>query len=123
MRRGGQVNGVVTLVTFFCALCLAMFAVLSLSTADRERELTELALRRTAEYYEADRQATERLAALNKESRPEGEETAFAVPAGEDLMLEVTTRREGGAERVLRWQTVYRGDWEAEDTMKVWTGD
>ena len=38
MKRTGQISGVVSLVSFFCALCLAVFAVLSV----RERLLARL---------------------------------------------------------------------------------
>ena len=64
MKRGGGVSGAVSLVMIFCVLCLAVFAVLTLATADRERNLAQLTAQRAEAYYEADRQATEVLAAM-----------------------------------------------------------
>ena len=63
MKRGGGVSGAVSLVMIFCVLCLAVFAVLTLATADREAKLAEMTARSAADYYEADRRAVE-IAAL-----------------------------------------------------------
>jgi len=123
MKRGGQISGVVSLVTFFCALCLAVFAVLTLSTANREHNLTRLAEERAAAYYQADRQAVEAVAAMAEAPLAEGEESGLAFPVGDDLLLEVVLRGEGGANRVVRWQTVFRGDWKPDETIKVWDGE
>ena len=123
MKRGGQISGVVSLVTFFCALCMAVFTVLTLSTANREYSLTRLAEERAAAYYLADRQAVEQVAAMAATPLPEGEESGIAFPVGDDLMLEVVLRGEGGTNRVLRWQTVYRGDWQPDTSIKVWSGE
>lgn len=123
MKRGGQISGVVSLVTFFCALCMAVFAVLTLSTANREYSLTRLAEERAAAYYLADRQAVEQVAAMAATPLPEGEEFGIAFPVGDGLMLEVVLRGEGGTNRVLRWQTVYRGDWQPDTSIKVWSGE
>ena len=64
MKRGGTMTGAVSLVMIFCVLCMAVFAVLTLSTAVREQSLAELTAQRAAEYYEADRQATSIAAAV-----------------------------------------------------------
>ena len=120
MKRSGQINGVVSLVSFFCALCLAVFAVLTLSTANREQTLTELAEARAAAYYEADLRAVE---ALSAAELAEGETIELSFPQGEHLLLEVSAVREGGALRVTRWQSVYSGDWNADQSINVWTGD
>lgn len=120
MKRAGQISGVVSLVSFFCALCLAVFAVLTLSTAKREQTLTELAEARAAAYYEADLQAIE---ALNGAGLAEGETFEASFPQGEHLLLEVAAVREDGALRVTRWQSVYHGDWNADQSIKLWTGD
>ena len=66
MKRGGGVSGAVSLVMIFCVLCLAVFAVLTLATADREAKLAEMTARSAADYYEADHRAVEIAAALHK---------------------------------------------------------
>ena len=64
MKRSGGVSGAVSLVMIFCVLCLAVFAVLTLSTAVREQGLAELTAQRAREYYEADAEAVAALVAI-----------------------------------------------------------
>ena len=122
MKRGGSVSGAVSLVMIFCVLCLAVFAALTLATAERERGLSELSAQRAAEYYAADRRAVEIAAALAAGEIPEG--VAFSLPAGGDLMLEVRLEiSEAGEISVLCWRTVYSGGWDVDDTITLWDGD
>ena len=139
MKRGGSVSGAVSLVMIFCVLCLAVFAVLTLATAERERGLSELSAQRAAEYYEADRRAVEIAAALAAGETPDDvsvesavstgpsgtvREASFTLPAGGDLLLEVRLEiDEGGKISVLCWRTVYAGDWDVDDTITLWDGD
>lgn len=137
MKRGGSVSGAVSLVMIFCVLCMAVFSVLTLATAVREQGLTELTARRAAEYYEADRQAVELLSALLTEgpapdmgvdwSVTRGEEGSlveFTIPVGEEQGLEVRAllRQDAAGWEILRWRTVYTGDWEANETIEIWDG-
>ena len=141
MKRGGGVSGAVSLVMIFCVLCLAVFAVLTLATADRERNLAQLTAQSAAAYYEADRQAVEIVAAL-RENRElttdipvehifstdldgQTESASFTVPIGEEqgLNVEVMLRDVDGSFRILRWQTAYTGGWETDDTLELWSGD
>ena len=127
MKRGGSISGAVTLVMIFCVLCMAVFASLTLMTAKREAALTELTAQRAREYYEADRLATEKVAALARGEVPgdvtvSGETASFAVPAGGSLLLEVQVRLDESGCSVEKWSTVYDGDWETDDTIEVWGG-
>ena len=141
MKRGGGVSGAVSLVMIFCVLCLAVFSVLTLATADRERNLAELTARSAAAYYEADWQAVEIAAALREgrtfpmdievehtiASYPGGsvELASFTVPISDEqgLEVELLLRDLDGSFKVLRWQTVYTGGWETDDTLDLWSGD
>ena len=123
MRRGGQVTGLVSLVLIFCVLCLSIFAVLAWAAADRERALTELNLRRSAEYYAADAAAVAWRAELEGSDIPLGAEVSRAFSAGEDRTLYVTVRREDEGFRVLRWETRYTGAWNADEHIEVWSGN
>lgn len=139
MKRGGGVSGAVSLVMIFCVLCLAVFSVLTLATAERERGLSELSAQRAAEYYAADRRAVEIAAALAAGETPEDvevesavstgpagtvREEAFTLPAGGDLLLEVRLEiGERGEITVLTWKTVYAGDWNVDGTITLWDGD
>ena len=135
MRRGGSVSGAVSLVMIFCVLCLAVFATLTYVSADRERQLSELAAQRAAEYYAADAEATRIVAALARGERPDADYdptdvypdspfVAFRVPAGGEQELSVRVRlHPDGTYDILRWETVYAGDWETNDTIDIWDGD
>lgn len=131
MKRGGGVSGAVSLVMIFCVLCLAVFAVLTLATADREAKLAEMTARNAADYYEADRRAVEVVAALQKGTSVPGDITvtwsgdvaSFTVPIGEDQSLDAAVRVEAGKPcEILRWRTVYTGTWEPEEYLNVWDG-
>ena len=139
MKRGGGLSGAVSLVMIFCVLCLAVFAVLTLATANRERQLSELTAERAAEYYAADAEATRIVAALARGEMPDAEITwadtstrdvpweiaEFAVSAGgeQELQVQVYLTPGSGRYRITRWQTAYTGDWEMNDTIELWDGD
>ena len=133
MRRGGSVSGAVSLVMIFCVLCLVVFTVLTLSTAVRERHLSELTAERAGAYYQADAKAVETVAALRRgEVSPQVRVTPeedgatlaeFSIPAGGDQSLEVAVRLTDTEYEILRWQTVYTGSWEIDDTIEVWDGN
>ena len=141
MRRGGGVSGAVSLVMIFCVLCLSVFAVLTLSTAVREEKLTSMAAQSAADYCEADRQAVEVVAALRDGralpmdmevqrvsagySDGAEETAAFSVPFGEDQELQVEVLlgdKDGKTFKILRWQTVYTGQWQPDEFMDLWGG-
>lgn len=142
MKRGGGVSGAVSLVMIFCVLCLAVFSVLTLATADRESKLSAMTARNAADYYEADRLAVSVVAALRDRSAlpadveiahhiyafyPDGsvEDAEFSIPIGDNQALDVAVRLRDQAGKtcdILRWQTVYTGSWEPVDTLPVWDG-
>lgn len=131
MKRGGGVSGAVSLVMIFCVLCLAVFAVLTLATADREAKLAEMTARNAADYYEADRRAVEAAAALQRGKDVSaditvtwsGDVASFTVPIGEDQALDAAVRVQDGKPcEILRWRTVYTGTWEPEEYLNVWDG-
>ena len=132
MRRSGGVSGAVSLVMIFCVLCLSIFSVLTLATADRESKLSEMTARNAEEYYRADYSATVIAAALQKgaplpegldvEVTWEGDTASFLLPMGDSLGLDVALSVHGGGYEILRWQTVYVGSWEPDDHLNVWDG-
>ena len=128
MKRSGGVSGAVSLVMIFCILCLVIFSVLTLASADREYRLSEMSARNAAEYYRADYEATVIVAALRGGTEPEadidwdGETAMFLLPMGESLGLDVAVSVHGGAYEILRWQTVYLGNWEPDEFLNLWEG-
>lgn len=132
MKRSGGVSGAVSLVMIFCVLCLAVFSVLTLATADRERKLTEMAAKNAADYYRADYDATRVAAALQSGgSIPDdldidifwdGDTASFLLPIGDSLGLDVAVAVQDGGCQVLRWRTVYTADWEPDGFLNLWNG-
>lgn len=140
MKRGG-VSGAVSLVMIFCVLCLAVFAVLTLATADREAKLTAVTAQNAADYYAADAAAVEIVAALrdgrtlpmdveiehvfSEYADGPAQTAAFSVPVGEDQTLRVEVQLMDKGQKtckILRWQTEYTGEWEPEEYMDLWDG-
>ena len=130
MRRSGGISGAVSLVMIFCVLCLAVFSVLTLATADRESKLSEMAARSAAEYYRADYEATVIAAAL-KNGSPlpadveiiwDGDTASFRLSVGDRLGLDVAIAVHGGECEILRWQTAYTGGWEPDGYLNLWDG-
>lgn len=133
MRRSGGVSGAVSLVMIFCVMCLAVFSVLTLATADREAKLSEMAAGHAEEYYRADYSATVIAAALrNGSPLPadldvdivwDGDTASFLLPVGDSLGLDVAVSLRGGEYKVLRWRTVYTGSWEPDGFLELWDGN
>lgn len=131
MKRGGGVSGAVSLVMIFCVLCLAVFAVLTLATADREAKLAEMTAQNAADYYEADRRAVEVAAALQRgKSVPgdvavtwSGDVASFTIPISGDQSLDAAVRVQAGKPcEIIRWRTAYTGAWEPDEYLNVWDG-
>ena len=132
MRRSGGVSGAVSLVMIFCVLCLAVFSVLTLATADREAKLSEMTARSAEEYYRADHDATVIAAALRSGSPIpadldvaiawDGDTASFRLPVSDSLGLDVALSIHGGTYEILRWQTVYTGSWEPDEFLDLWDG-
>ena len=128
MKRSGGVSGALSLVMIFCVLCLSVFSVLTLATADREARLSEMTARSVEEYYRADYDATVIVAALCSGTNPDveidwdGDTASFLLPIGESLGLDVAVSVHGGTCEILRWQTVYTGNWEPDTHLGLWDG-
>ena len=134
MKKSGGVSGAVSLVMIFCVMCLAVFSVLTLATADRESKLSEMAAQSAAEYYQADYNATVIVAALkNGSPLPPGLDVditwdrdngtaSFLLPVGDSQGLDVAVSLQNGEYEILRWQTVYTGSWEPDNFLVLWDG-
>ena len=48
---------------------------------------------------------------------------SFTVPIGEDQALDAAVRvQAGGPCEIVRWRTIYTGEWEPEEYLNVWDG-
>lgn len=117
-----------SLLVIFAVLCLAVFALLSLSTAQAEKRLSDASLAAVSAYYEADRQAEEIFACLRSGEHP-GEVTCtnniyrYDCPISDAQVLSVELRLEDGSWTILRWQAVSAAEMGADDILAVWDGE
>lgn len=115
-----------SLLVIFAVLCLAVFALLSVSAVQAERRLADAAVRSVTDYYEADLLAEEIFARLRNGENPAGVRQTgdcyeFAVPVSDRQTLLVQLRRREDRWEILRWQAVTE-DVESDDTLDVWKG-
>ena len=124
-----------SLLVIFAVLCLTVFALLSLSTVQSDGRLSDKTLEATVGYYEADSRAEEILSSLRCGFIPEGvtkgdmvtgftgDIYSYSVAITDSQALEVDVIIKGSDYRILRWQTVSTTDWQADESINVWSGD
>lgn len=128
--------GTVTLVMLFSVMCLCIFALLSLSTARSELNLSERYADSVSNYYAADTTAVQiqnrLITAPSSDAElrrltDEGIEIAVAdgivsygIAIDDELTLIVELAQEDFS--ALTWQVVATGDWEANTNIEVWDG-
>jgi len=115
-----------SLLVIFPVLCLTVFAMLSLSTAQADKRLADTSIQAVADYYEADSRAEEILSRLRTGQIPDevtknGNVYSYScvISPTQSLFVEVA---EDGWE-VLRWQSVSTADWQTDDSMELWRGN
>ena len=116
--------GICSLFVTLAVICIAVFSVLSLSTANAGKRLSVIYAENAYEYYSADLTANEILASIRSGDIPEGIEEesgifSFSVPqnASEDLFVEVEVSESGY--KILRWQSVRTAEWESDDKIDL----
>ena len=143
-RKSPRINiGSASLVVIFATLCLTVFAVLSLTTANAERKLAEKAAQAVQDYYAADlacaRKAEEIAGILalplddgDREERLRqlgaqlsGSVISFQekIDVNQRLLVELQPLEEGGGFRVLKWQALDVGEWNPDRGIAVWEGN
>ncbi len=116
-----------SLMVIFAVLCLITFAVLSLSTAQADRRLSEASARTVYDYYTADAEANRILYEIRIGSVPGGVQVdgniySYSCAISDSKTLFVTVEADGMDYNILRWQEVYTADWNADTSMDVWPG-
>ncbi len=136
--------GIVTVTVLFVVLAMTIFAVLALSTARQEAELSEKYAAAVTDYYAADAQCVDAVNALAAAWRAGEDAEALAESlggdalweggdlvvslrraAGEHTAIDVTVRLygEGGGFNIQCWrQTSTDTDWTPDETLPVWRG-
>ena len=116
-----------SLLMVFGVLCLTVFALLCLSSAQAEWRLSQAAARSVAAYYDAENEAEEIFARLRRGERvPDAEETdgryCYSCPISENSRLEVVLSKEGENWKILRWQVISQPEERTEAYLPLWTG-
>lgn len=126
--------GGISLLVVFAVLCLTVFALLALTTAQANVRLADASARAVEEYYAADCKAQEILARLRGGERPEGVQisgviASYAVPLSDTQELQVDVAldsllSDAAADgcTVLRWQVVSTEEWESDSSIEIWDG-
>ena len=117
--------GVSSLLTILAVLCLTVFAVLSISTAQSDGRLSDSAHEAVLGYYQAEQEANLILSKLRSGEMPEQvkEENGVysytcAVSATQALQVEVSL--DGTNYTLHRWQLVTTTQWENDTDLPVW---
>lgn len=126
-RVGISGVGAGALLTVFSVLCLVVFAVLSVSTVQAQRVLSEKNAAAVEGYYRADAQSEELLARLRggempEEVQREGDTFRWSSPISDTQCLEVEVLLKEDTYTVLRWQAVSTVEWEQAPGGQVWSG-
>ena len=126
-RSAPPAVGGASLLVVFAALCLTVFALLSLTTVRANGRLADASAQAVSDYYAADLAAQEILARLRAGELPEGVERdgetySYVCPISDTQELQVEAWVRGTAYRILRWQAASSGVWEGDDSLDLWDG-
>lgn len=113
--------GVLTILTVLLTLALAVFSVLTYTSAKADLALSKRNAETVTAYYTADQEGIRQKAAFLKGGEPEHEAT---IPMTQAQSLYIHLRRENdGSCTVLAWKTISNNDGTTiEDTLPVWDG-
>lgn len=117
-----------SLLVIFAVLCITLFALLGLSTAQAGARMTDNAAQAAAAYYAADLEAERILARIRQGDVPEGVSSdkdiySWSCPVSQRQRLDVEIRMDGSSYEILRWQLVSTTNWVADEDLKVWQGE
>ncbi len=100
-----------SLIMVFAVLCLTVFTLLTLSTVQADRRLSDVSAEAVSAYFAADTEAERIFAELRGGALPEGVEVQdsiyrYSCPISETQTLYVELSCSDGIWTVLRWQAV-----------------
>lgn len=115
-----------SLLVIFAVLCLTVFALLSLSTVQAEKRMSDTAAQAVTDYYAADLQAQEVFARLRGGETVSGVEVkgnlySYRCYISQHQTLEVELEQNADKWTVLRWQVVASAE-PVESVLPVWDG-
>ena len=120
------VTGGSSLLVIFAVLCLVVFALLSLSTVQAQKRLSEATAQATDQWYASDLQAQEIFAKLRAGEEVPGVERTeegyrYRVPVSQHQTLQVWLEQTDEGWEILSWQTVSHPEY-GNETLPVWQG-
>ena len=106
-----SVVGGSSLLVIFAVLCLAVFSILTISTAKAQEHFCTVSADSVKAYYEADSKAELIFSQLRKGHIPEGVEQnnniySYSCEISDTLFLEVELSFSNGVWDILRWESV-----------------
>lgn len=115
-----------SLLVIFGVLCLTVFSLLTLTTAQAEKRLSDSNAKACTAYYEAENQAEEIFALLRAGQMPEGVQRTgnlyhYSIPITPHQSLQVQLQKEDSWQ-ILCWQAVVTSYPDVEETLSVWNG-
>ena len=139
MSRNGTGIGSASLTLIFVVLCLAVFALISHTSAGNEMALAKAEAEMVKGYYEADALASRIVAELTsaetipvslygveiKTGRDEdtsAQRAEFSLAMSQSRELYVVIALDGGACDILAWRIRDTAQWLPDTSMPVWGG-
>lgn len=119
--------GGTSLLVIFGVLCLTVFSLLTLTTAQAQKRLSDSAAQTCAAYYEADRQAGEVFALLRSGQMPpqvqkDGNLFRYSIPISSRQSLQVQLIQKDGW-HVLCWQSAAAATPIQNQSLSLWDGN
>lgn len=117
-----------SLLVIFAVLTLCVFALLSVSSVQAEKRISDASAQNITAYYEADRQAEEVFARLRSGETVSGVTEAEGIYSyrcyiSEHQYLAVELTQGDGSWQILRWQAVASPEPITDNTLPVWDGN
>lgn len=131
MKKSGasfSALGMSSITVIFATLCLTVFAVLTLATVRAETATSVANAESIKAYYAADCEAERILAGLRSGIVPDGVSvsggiSSYSCRVSDSQRLDVKVRTDGEDYEILQWQLVYSAQWQADDSLEVWSGN
>ena len=141
MNRSGMGVGSASIILIFAVLCLTIFTLISYTSANVDKAMSDISVEIIQSYYEADTLAECILAEiLESDTTPDTvfgtdiesewdfdiEHIKFSCPVSDSKSLCVEVAIDGGSSssyEILMWKLSDIGEWEADDSLNVWLGD
>ena len=138
MNRRGIGIGSASLILIFSVLCLTVFSLLTLSMANREKELSEKLRSSVENYYSSDNAAVDIAAKFRAYSKNgeypfqindvaisnKGEDRySYSCPIDDRRSIVVEFIGKDGEINILSWYETNIEKWSPDENINVWMGE